>query len=61
VYEIGCAIGALSVIAGGDRIGRRATVMLGELIIIIGAVLQASSFSLAQLIVARIVSKSSEI
>ncbi|KAJ9133457.1 General substrate transporter [Pleurostoma richardsiae] len=55
VYEIGCAIGALSVIAGGDRIGRRATVMLGELIIIIGAVLQASSFSLSQLIVARIV------
>ena len=57
VYELGCAAGALSVIIGGDRFGRRVTVMLGELIIIIGAILQASSFSLAQLIVARIISK----
>lgn len=32
------------------------TVMLGQLIIIIGAILQASAFSLAQLIVARVVS-----
>lgn len=55
VYEIGCAIGALSVIVGGDLFGRRVTVMLGESIIIIGAILQASSFSLAQLIVGRIV------
>lgn len=43
---------------GGDRFGRRGTVMLGELIIIIGAILQASSFSLAQLIVARVISES---
>lgn len=57
VYEIGCAIGALSVIIGGDRFGRRVTVMLGQLILIVGAILQASSFSLAQLIVGRIVSE----
>lgn len=57
VYEIGCAIGALSVIFGGDRYGRRITVMLGELIVIVGAVLQASAFGLPQLIVARVVSK----
>ncbi|RJE25596.1 sugar transporter [Aspergillus sclerotialis] len=55
VYELGCAAGALTVIISGDRFGRRLTVMLGELIIIIGAILQASSFELAQLIVGRIV------
>jgi MFS family permease len=57
VYEIGCAIGALRVIVGGDLFGRRITVMLGQAIIIVGAILQASSFSLAQLIVGRVVSK----
>ncbi|KAJ5618371.1 hypothetical protein N7528_007014 [Penicillium herquei] len=56
VYEIGCAFGALSVIFGGDRVGRRTTVIYGQAILIIGAVLQFSSYSLAQLIVGRIVS-----
>ncbi|KAI2865699.1 hypothetical protein CBS63078_8346 [Aspergillus niger] len=55
VYELGCAAGALTVIISGDKFGRRLTVMVGELIIIIGAILQASSFDLAQLIVGRIV------
>ncbi|PWY62098.1 sugar transporter [Aspergillus eucalypticola CBS 122712] len=55
VYELGCAAGALTVIFSGDNFGRRLTVMVGELIIICGAILQASSFSLAQLIVGRIV------
>lgn len=55
IYEIGCAIGALSVILYGDKVGRRQTVMLGEAILIVGAALQASSFSLSQLIIGRIV------
>lgn len=55
VYEIGCAFGALSVTAYGDRLGRRQTVLLGQLILVIGTALQASSFSLGQLIVGRIV------
>jgi hypothetical protein len=46
IYEIGCAIGALSVIVGGDLFGRRITVMLGQAIIIVGAILQASLFVL---------------
>ncbi|PCH04068.1 Major facilitator superfamily domain, general substrate transporter [Penicillium occitanis (nom. inval.)] len=55
VYELGCAAGALTVIISGDRFGRRVTVMLGESIIIVGAILQASSFGLAQMIVGRVV------
>ena len=38
VYEIGCAVGALSVIFGGDRFGRRTTVIYGQFILVIGAV-----------------------
>ncbi|KAF3405188.1 Sugar transporter STL1 [Talaromyces pinophilus] len=55
VYELGCAAGALTVIISGDRFGRRVTVMLGESIIIVGAILQASSFGLTQMIVGRVV------
>ncbi|KAF2767627.1 general substrate transporter [Teratosphaeria nubilosa] len=55
VYEIGCALGALSVIVGGDFVGRRLTVMVGQVVLIIGATLQFSSFTLSQLIVGRIV------
>ncbi|KAJ5113189.1 hypothetical protein N7456_001723 [Penicillium angulare] len=55
VYEIGCAFGALTVIFGGDRFGRRTTVIYGQIILIIGAILQFTSYSLAQLIVGRIV------
>lgn len=55
IYEVGCAIGALSVILYGDRVGRRKTVMLGEAILIVGSALQASAFGLSQLIIGRIV------
>ena len=47
--------GALSNLWVGDRLGRRKTIVLGGIIMIIGAVLQATSFSYAQMVVARIV------
>ena len=55
VYELGCAAGALTVIISGDKFGRRLTVMLGELIIIIGAIIQSTSFGHVQMILGRIV------
>ncbi|GFZ42316.1 hypothetical protein JCM24511_00030 [Saitozyma sp. JCM 24511] len=55
VYEIGCAIGALSVVLWGDRYGRRATVVYGMIVLAIGAVLQFLSYGLPQMIVGRIV------
>lgn len=48
-------VGALSNLWVGDRLGRRKTIVLGGVIMIIGAILQATSFSYAQLVVARIV------
>lgn len=55
LYEIGCFIGAVSCLWFGDMFGRRPIIWVGTVIMIIGAAIQASSFSLAQLIVARII------
>ncbi|KAH9928044.1 general substrate transporter [Amylocystis lapponica] len=55
IYEIGCLIGALSNLWIGDKLGRRKTIFLGGAIMIVGAILQASSFGYAQFVVARIV------
>jgi len=53
--EIGCLMGALSNLWVGDRLGRRRTIALGGCIMIIGAILQTTSYSYAQLVVARVV------
>lgn len=55
IYEVGCAIGALSCFIIGDILGRRKTIFLAATIVIIGTILQATPFSLAQLIVARVI------
>ncbi|KAH9928045.1 hypothetical protein B0H21DRAFT_762792 [Amylocystis lapponica] len=55
IYEIGCLFGALANLWVGDRLGRRRTIFLGGAIMIVGAILQATSFGYAQFVVARIV------
>ena len=55
IYEIGCLIGSVMIIWLGDKLGRRRAVLLGTAIMLVGAAIQTSSFSLAQLIVGRIV------
>lgn len=55
LYEIGCLFGALSCLWLGDLLGRRPIIWIGTVIMIVGAIIQAASFSLAQLIVARII------
>lgn len=54
-YVLGAFFGALSCIFFGDRLGRIRCMQLGALVDIIGSILQASSFSLGQLIVGRLV------
>lgn len=55
IYEIGCLIGALGIVAFGDKLGRRRAVLIGATIMLVGAAIQTASFGLAQLIVGRIV------
>lgn len=40
----------------GERIGRKRTLSLGAIVMIVGAVLQASAFGTAQMIAARVIS-----
>ncbi|GAW07689.1 general substrate transporter [Lentinula edodes] len=55
IYEIGCLSGALINLVLGDRFGRKRTIALGCFIMTIGAIIQAASYSYAQIIVARII------
>lgn len=54
-YDIGCIIGTLVSMFFGDRLGRRRCILTGCCILIVGAVLQTASYSLAQMIVGRVV------
>jgi MFS family permease len=55
LYEVGAAIGALSCFFLGDYYGRKRPTMGAAIVVLVGVVLQATSFQLAQLVVARIV------
>ncbi|TVY92510.1 Sugar transporter [Lachnellula willkommii] len=54
-YNVGCFIGAIITIFIGDILGRRKMIFLGSAIMIIGATLQTTAFSLPHLIVGRII------
>ncbi|KAK4497723.1 hypothetical protein PRZ48_010376 [Zasmidium cellare] len=55
LYEVGAAFGALACFFFGERYGRKWTTFGAAVTVLIGVIIQASSFQLAQLIVARIV------
>lgn len=55
LYEVGAAVGALGCFVIGDWYGRKKTTFGAAIVVLIGVILQATSFELAQLIVARIV------
>ncbi|KAJ5683382.1 hypothetical protein N7462_006547 [Penicillium macrosclerotiorum] len=55
IYDIGCFIGAIVAFTVGESLGRKASIMVGTTIMAVGTILQASSFSLAQMFVGRIV------
>ncbi|KAJ6090081.1 hypothetical protein N7467_005297 [Penicillium canescens] len=54
-YDIGCIIGTLVSMFAGDKLGRRRSILIGCYILIVGAILQTASYSLAQMIVGRVV------
>lgn len=53
--QLGALVGALSCIAFGDRLGRRKTIFLGAIIVIIGQLLQASSYGIIQFTLGRVI------
>ncbi|KAL2074832.1 hypothetical protein VTL71DRAFT_8611 [Oculimacula yallundae] len=59
IYEIGCLLGAIFILAFGDKTGRRKAMMLGGFIMIIGVVIQISCVyghnATAQMIIGRVI------
>ncbi|KAF4992566.1 hypothetical protein FDECE_13678 [Fusarium decemcellulare] len=55
IYEIGCFFGAIFCLLAGEYLGRRKCIMIGCVVLSIGAALQASAFGIPQMIVGRIV------
>lgn len=55
IYDVGCFFGAIIAFSIGERLGRKKAVLLGTNVMAIGALIQTSSYSLAQMFVGRIV------
>lgn len=55
IYDVGCFLGAILAFTLGERLGRKKSILLGTTLMTIGTVLQASSYSLPQMFVGRIV------
>lgn len=53
-YNLGCFAGAVMTIWLGDWLGRKKTIFVGSTIMVIGAAIQCSSYSLGQLVGARV-------
>lgn len=55
IYEIGCFFGAIIAFVFGERLGRRWTIILGCITLIVGAAIQSAAYGIPQLITGRIV------
>lgn len=56
IYDIGCALGAVSTFIFGERLGRKRSIIVANVIVIIGAAIQTASFDYWQMFVSRIIS-----
>jgi MFS family permease len=54
IYDLGAILGALSCIFYSDKIGRLRTIACGMILGLVSLAIQSSAYSLAQLIVGRI-------
>lgn len=55
IYDIGCALGAVGAFIYGEKIGRKRSIIWANVIVIVGATIQAASYSYWQMFAARIV------
>lgn len=56
IYNIGCVIGAMATSFFTDAYGRERTISLASTVFIIGALLQAASYTIAQIVCYRLMS-----
>ena len=55
IYDVGCFFGAVAAFWLGERLGRKKTVLVGTTIMTVGAILQISAYSVAQMITGRVI------
>lgn len=55
IYDIGCAFGALAAFIWGEKLGRRKSIIVANVIVIVGAVIQTASYEYWQMFVSRII------
>lgn len=55
IYDVGCCLGSLLAYSLGERLGRKNTVVVGTIVTSIDGLLQASSYSLGQMMAGRII------
>ncbi|KKA27653.1 hypothetical protein TD95_001235 [Thielaviopsis punctulata] len=55
IYEVGCFFGSMFCMVYGEAMGRRMSIIIGSIILCIGAALQTSAFGIPQMIVGRVV------
>lgn len=55
IYQIGCFLGAVVVLFYGERWGRKSSTFWGSLVMIIGTIMQAATFSYGLFVAGRIV------
>lgn len=57
LYDIGSFIGSgIIAFIWGERLGRKKTIIIGEIIMLIGCILQGTSYEIVQLCIARVIS-----
>ncbi|KAE9963023.1 hypothetical protein BLS_009764 [Venturia inaequalis] len=56
IYEVGAFLGSIFTSVVGENMGRKKSILIGVVIMIIGAILQATAYSRAHMIVGRVVS-----
>ncbi|PSN68627.1 general substrate transporter [Corynespora cassiicola Philippines] len=56
LYNIGCLAGCMVAALFGNGLGRKNTIMLGCLIMVVGGIIQTATYGAAQLIVGRLIS-----
>lgn len=54
-YEVGATFGAVFTFILGDRFGRKPYNLAGSIIVIVGAVIQTSSYGVAQFLIGRLI------
>ncbi|EAL86406.1 putative MFS sugar transporte [Aspergillus fumigatus Af293] len=55
IYDVGCFLGSILAFIVSERLGRKKSILLGTTIMAVGTILQASSYSLAQMFVGRVI------